>query len=293
MGAVGGGNARLLPTGPGVTAPAVDLVVNCYERTYRDVLAPGRFPEVERQNDRRFERRVALVNNVADRADAERRGRALIEAGEIDELRFVEDHLDAGLAAAALTHADLGEIAYFTDWALAAVVLPGADWMVHWDPELRMERSADWVTPSVELMERDRRVLAANPAWWDPADIARQTSERSGDFALGHGFSDQVFLARRSELARPIYRDRTLARLRYPLAHLGDIFEARVDSHMRRAGRLRATYLPAVYLHDLGIGTAYPARTPWQTALYARNRAISIVLPKLPRALRPATLRLL
>jgi hypothetical protein len=276
-----------------MSAPEVDLVVNCYERTCRDVLAPGTFPEIERQNRFPFARRVALVNNVDDRADAERRGAELIEAGEIDELRFVADHLDAGLAAAELTRADLGEIPYFTDWALAALVLPGADWMVHWDPELRMEQPADWVTPSVELMERDRRVLTANPAWWDPADIARQTGERSGDFALGHGFSDQVFLVRRSEFARPIYRDRTLARLRYPVAHLGDIFEARVDSHMRRVGRLRATYLPAVYLHDVRIGAAYPARTPWQTALYARNRAISIVLPKLPRALRPRTLRLL
>jgi hypothetical protein len=276
-----------------MTAPQVDLVVNCYERTYRDVLAPGTFAEIERQNDFRFTRRVALVNNVEDRGDAERRGAVLTESGEIDELRFVEDHLAAGLVAAGLTRADLGEVAYFTDWALAALVLPGADWMVHWDAELRMERPTDWITPSTALMDSDRRILTANPAWWDPEDIARQTGERIGDFALGHGFSDQVFLVRRSELARPVYRDRTLARLRYPVAHLGDIFEARVDSHMRRANRLRATFLPAVYLHDVRIGTAYPARTPRQTAVYARNRAVATVLPKLPRALRPRTLRLL
>ena len=31
-------------------SPRVDLVVNCFERTYRDVLKAGFFPRIEEQN---------------------------------------------------------------------------------------------------------------------------------------------------------------------------------------------------------------------------------------------------
>lgn len=271
----------------------VDLVVNSYERTYREVLAPGTFARICADNRYPFARRVALVNNVDDRADAEARARALIDAGELDAVEFVADHAERGFAAAGLTPAELGEIAYFTDWALAALVLPGAGWMVHWDAELRLREPCDWIAPSIDLMKRDARIVTANPAWDNEADIARHTCAHVGSFALGHGFSDQVFLVRRRSLARPVYRDRTLARLRFPLAHLGDIFEARVDSHMRRQGLLRATYLPATYVHEIPIGAAYPRRSPRETLLFARNRAIANVLPRIPRALRPRTLRLL
>jgi hypothetical protein len=271
----------------------VDLVVNSYERTYRDVLAEGTFGRICADNPYPFARRVALVNNVADRGDAQARAERLIAAGELDAVEFVADHLERGFAATGLSPGDLGEIPYFTDWALAAVVLPGSDWMVHWDAELRLREPCDWIGPSIELMERDRRVIAANPAWGDDADLARHTGEQAGPFALGHGFSDQVFLARRSQLAQPIYRDRTLARLRYPVAHLGDIFEARLDSHIRRRDLLRATYRPATYVHEIAIGAAYPRRSLRETLLYARNRAVAVTLPKIPRALRPRTLRLL
>lgn len=271
----------------------MDLVVNSYERTYRDVLAPGRFRRICDDNRYPFARRIALVNNVDDREDVRRRAQLLIAAGELDALEFVSDHVEAGLTAAGLTRADLGEIPYFTDWALAAIALPGPDWMVHWDPELQMREPCDWIGPSIELMESDPRVIVANPSWGDLDDLARHTCELAGPFSLGHGFSDQVFLARRSVLARPIYRDRTLARLRYPLAHLGEIFEARLDSHIRRWGLLRATYRPATYTHAVEIGAAYPRRSLVQTVRFARNRAITIALPKIPRALRPRTLKLL
>lgn len=271
----------------------VDLVVNSYERTYRDVLTPGAFRRICADNPYPFARRVALVNNVDDREDVRRRAQRLIAAGELDELEFVSDHVEAGLAVAGLTWADLGEIPYFTDWALAAIALPGPDWMVHWDPELRMREPSDWISPSIALIESDPRVIAANPGWGDLDDLDRHTCERTGAFSLGHGFSDQVFLARRSTLAQPIYQDRTLARLRFPVAHLGDIFEARIDSHIRRRGLLRATYRPATYTHAVEIGAAYPRRSFGQTVRFARNRAITIALPKIPRALRPPTLKLL
>lgn len=268
----------------------VDLVINCYERTYRQVLTAERFAAAVADNVRPFARRTALVNNVDDRADAQRRADALIEAGALDAVFFVEDHLDEALARTGLRREELQPIQYFTDWALVAVCLPGPDWMLHWDAEVRLRAPMDWITPSIELMERDPRVLITNPNW-PPPTIVRNALELTGPFALGHGCSDQVLLGRRSELARPIYGDRTLARVRYPVAHLGDIFEARLDSHMRRRGRLRATHLEAIYEHPVTMGLAYPRRSLRETARYARNRLAFRVLDVSPRALRPFTLK--
>jgi hypothetical protein len=268
----------------------VGLVVNCFERTYRDVLAPGTFARVAHEACFEFSHRTALVNNVVDGADAQRRGRELLAAGEVDEVVFVADRLDDALARTGLTHADLGAVPYFTDWALVAVTMPGPDWMVHCDADLRMERRADWITPSIALMDQDRRVLSANPLW--PGESWKaELVERSGDFALGHGFSDQVFLGRRSDLGRPIYGDRSLASLRFPVAHLGHIFEARLDAHQRRRGRLRATYLPALWTHRSEMGVSYPRRSLRESAGYARNRAITRAIQLTPRGLRPRSLR--
>lgn len=262
--------------------PPVDLVVNCFERSYRTVLARGFFDRIAAQNRRRFESRTALVNNVDDRADAESRGDALVAAGEIDRVVFVDDRIEHALAATGLTRE---ELSWHLDWALAAVTLDAPEWVLHWDADVRLREPADWVGPALELMERDRRVLVANPNW-EIANLASFTSENAGAFALGHGFSDQVFLGRRSELGAPIYGQRCIARWRYPYP---DSFEARVDAHLRHAGRLRATCRDAVYEHPVAMGTSWPARSLGERARAARNDFGIRLLRALPW--RPSHLR--
>jgi hypothetical protein len=269
-------------------APAVDLCVNCYERTYRDVLSPGWFPRLAAEHAHPFERRTAIINNVADRGDAEQRALRLQQAGELDAWFFVEDHIEEALARTRLTRALLGRAPYFLDWGLVLVTVPGPDWLVHCDPEVRMQRPVDWVTPSIELMQRDPRVMVANPRWYAPTPrhdtLARTTFEQAPGFAIGLGFSDQLFLSRRSELAAPIYGERCLATRRYPMANVSRSFEARVDAWMRHHDRLRANFLGAVYVHPDEIGGAYPARRP-------RERLNALLNPLLIAAVRRSPIK--
>jgi hypothetical protein len=257
---------------------SVDLCVNCYERTYRDVLAPGFFPALLADQPGPFERRTAIINNVADRADATRRAVHLADIGELDAWFFVEDHINDALIATGLTPAELGRAPYFTDWGLVLVSVPGPDWLVHCDPEVRMVAPSDWVTPAIELMEADPRVMVANPCWYAPTPrhdtLARTTLENIPGFALGFGFSDQLFLGRRSELAAPIYSQRCLASRRYPMANVGLSFEARVDAWMRHHDRLRANCLNATYAHPDEIGGAYPARRMGEKLGSLLNRSL-------------------
>jgi hypothetical protein len=110
-------------------------------------------------------------------------------------------------------------------------------------------------------IEADPRLVVGNPNWAADGSAEADALCRQGEFAIGYGFSDQVFLARRSELGRPIYRNVAPASWRYPMAHVEPVFEQRVDAWMRRTGRLRATFLPVTYYHpDHGRAT-YPPET--------------------------------
>jgi hypothetical protein len=256
----------------------VDLCVNCYERTYREVLAPGFFAKLAADHARRFTRRTALVNNVLDRGAVERLVLERKAAGELDACFFVEDRIEDALRQTGVASPEIARAPYFTDWGLVLVTAPGPDWLVHCDPEVRLQAPYDWVGPSITLMDADARVMVANPRWYAPTPrhdtLARTTLERSGRFALGLGFSDQLFLCRRSEFAAPIYGQRCVATRRYPMANVSLSFEARVDAWMRHHDRLRANFLDAVYIHPDEIGGAYPSRSPAEKLRSLVNRAL-------------------
>jgi hypothetical protein len=260
----------------------IDLVTNVYERSYRDVLRPGWFPDVESQNRRRLTRKTVLINNVEDRDDAIRRAEALIELGELDTYAFVEDLLPRALDITGLTSRDLGRIARYTDYLLVAVTLKGPAWLLYWDADVHLARPVDWVGPALELMASDQRVLVANPSWTDPT-LESETMEWCGDFAIGQGFSDQMFLVRRHEFAAPIYRQRCAVLCRSPMAHMGALFETRVDAWMRHHGRVRATYTKATYVHPPETaGVSYPAESVMDRMRWYRNQAVMTFIRRSP-----------
>lgn len=238
----------------------VELVINCYERTFREVLAPGYWPSIIAQHRYDFARRTALINNCDDLDLATRMAEALVALGEIDAFHVVAERLDDALRTCGLARRDLGRLPHHSDCALVAVCLPGPPYLLYWDSEVRLVEPVDWISPAIKLLEADHRVLVANPN--SPAsDLERECLEASGDFRLGYGFSDMAWLVRRAELAMPIYRYRCLASWRYPAAHIATVFEARVDAYMRCHRRLRATYLGATFYHPPQEFVRYPARS--------------------------------
>jgi hypothetical protein len=228
-----------------------------------------------------MERRIALIGNVNDKREAQARAERLLGHGEIDAYYFVSDHLDHALKITGLTRRDLGRVPYYTDWALVAVTLPGSPYLLHWDAEVRLQEPTNWIDSALEFMESDKRILVANPNWrWPTLEI--ETLRKVGDFALGYGFSDQLFLVRREDLARPIYSGCCPASLRYPLAHITPIFEQRVDTYMRKNRRLRATYFRATYEHWAKEGNSYPALGWIERVKFLRNRGLIRLLRRCP-----------
>jgi hypothetical protein len=234
----------------------VDFLVNCFERSYKRVLTPGFVTGLAESQQFPFNSITVLVNNVADRADAEERaGRLLVEDSRVTRVSFVADNLMRALRATGLTEHHLRRAPHYTDYALVAVTLDGPDWLLYWDADASLTRSADWLSPTLAAINRDETLVVGNPRFLPEGLPEREALRIDGLFAIGYGFSDQVFLARRSDLARPIYRKFAPASWRYPMANIEPVFEQRIDAWMRRTGRLRATYLPVTYLHaDLGQG---------------------------------------
>lgn len=248
----------------------VDFVVNVYERTYRDVLTPGWFHRTKQPLSFPFARTVVLINNTKDPDDARRRARGLIATGEIDEAHFVSDHLDAALSRVGLRQADLEPVPHFSDCAFVALALAGNPWLVYWDADLVQIRGGDWVTPSLKLLENDPHIAVANPAWHHHLPQA-EAFTTSADFALGYGFSDQVFLCRRDTFLSQRWSGPMMpASYRYPLAPVAPVFEQRVDSWMRRTQKLRATYLLAQVEHKAPQGGNYPRQWPLSTRMKHR-----------------------
>ena len=240
----------------------VDLIVSMYERTYRKVLVPGFFPAIEDQNRRPFANKIAVINNVASPEDAAGLAGRLVVAGEIDRFVFVSGQIDQALEKTGLSNADLGRVANYTNWALVSVCAAQSPWFVIWDSEIGLTEPMNWIDPSIAVLTENDRAFVASPnphPDWLRGSVERKTATLCGDFAFGFGFSDQVFLARTRQFARPIYGEKCLSSLRYPLAHLGSIFEERVDAYMRNHRLWRAIYAPAVYHHpEETIGLGYP-----------------------------------
>lgn len=235
----------------------VDLVINCYERTYRDVLQAGFLGERIAQQEYDFAEVTVLVNNVTDSRDARERADRLVASGVATRVELVAEHFSRALTATGLKARHLGRLPHFTDCCLVAMTLSGPDWVVYWDADATLAEANDWITPTLEYMSSYPDIVVGNPNNW--LGVARaEALSIDGDFAVGFGFSDVAFMARRMDLARPIYRKIAPASWRYPLAHVEPIFEQRVDAWMRRSGRKRATYLPATVRHPETVGVNYP-----------------------------------
>ncbi len=272
------------PTASGQTRPDVELVFNCFERTIGLVTGSPMLAELAAAQSFPFCRRTLLVNNVADVAAWRDRLDALVAAGSVDRWLTVEEALPRALELTGLRPAQIEPRGHWTDFALVAVTLPEAPMVCYCDPEIEMATPGDWVGPALELMARDPRVAVANPRWTDTTEVEERADEVSGEFLVGYGFTDHVFLVRRGEFGRPIYSSRVPmalrcpASLRYPTALDSEIFEQRVDAYMRGHRRMRATHRHVAYHHHGAAGSDYSPRSIRGRAVRWRNRAILKVL---------------
>lgn len=263
---------------------SVDVVVTCYHGNEEQLLQHGGLARIRSWAEPHDVMLTLLLNNVRDHAATAARIAPLLADGRITRALRVDQHADEALARTGTRRRDFGRYLHWSDGPLVALTAPGPDLLLYWDAGAELlPGSRDWITPAADLLDRDDRVLVANPRWADEATVATELDSRTGDVGLGYGFSDQVFMMRRSRaprrLASPIpYWIRSPVSVRYPFTG-AVLFEQLVDVHMRTTGALRATFMGAEYRHGAS-GHAYQPRTLAEKAAFRRNVLIRKALAR-------------
>lgn len=258
--------------------PVVDLCVNTFTRTQDMVLEPGYFDMVAAEHRHDFEHRTLLLNNVTPNAVP--RAQELVERGEITRWLYVENRLGPALRRTHLHRFDFGRHLHISDCVLAAICAEGPDWMMYVDAEARLRNPAHWIPKAIDYMERNPRIIAASPEWEHESGIgntARIEAEYVEDgIAVGYGFSDQTFLARRADLAVPLAHRplwlRAPGMLWHP-SHSGYFLEAIIEGHMRITRRPKATVLGPTTV--IAASTVYHPTGLRERLARKRNRVIS------------------
>jgi hypothetical protein len=257
---------------------SIALVVNTYQKTLDHVFAPGFFDELVRQNERDFDDRILLINNVDDRGRAHELANQRIKEGQISAFLDVPDLLPRAFESTGLQASDLGRLPHYSDHVLVAPFATDAEYLLYWDEGVTLARAVNWVDRSAELLANRPDVFVVSPRQ-DGRDRSRPISETS-EFRFNYGFSDQLFLARTDDLRHPIYKETCPVSLRYPISHVSPVVEQRLDSYMRNHSLCRAFFKDALYLHQ-GTRWYLPSSVPEATR-FVIGRAATVVFTLQP-----------
>lgn len=254
--------------------PTVDIVFNCYERTYSHVLTEQFIIKTVNDNHFEFNNVFVVINNVENHLEVENIAQNLKNRKIIDDFFFVKDYIDEVLSIVKLKMKYLGRIHYYTDWALIISHIAKSDYVLHWDANLKLIKSGDWITPSLKEFEKNPQIFTA-ALYTDIHDEAEElTYEKNNQFFIDFFFSDQLFLVKRKTLLKPIYKYRHICQFIYPQVHIAPTFESMLGGFMFRNNRIRILYKKCTYVHEFG-GLYYAKNSIFEKIMkFLQNRIL-------------------
>jgi hypothetical protein len=243
----------------------VTFATTVWEKDWKHVLLRPDYLRVKQIGNHvfPFAEKLLVINNVKDLAAVKRVASELVEQGVLTRFVVVDELAEKMLPAFGLNRSDfrVGPDAHLyeavnPDWIyynalgpLSAIYACESDYLLYLTGDVRLDKPVDWVAPALEKMEGNPLYQVANPVWNDQYDEAkRESSHKEGKFFVApHGFSDQIFLVKKSPFMQPIYSE-----IRPDSAHFprGDVFEKRVYSAMRNRGWQRLIYRKGSYTHE-------------------------------------------
>jgi len=241
----------------------VDLIFNCYEKTYKEVLDEDFIHWVIKQNKFEFANIFVVINNVKNKEWVKKLAEKTKKAWIISDYFRVEDHIDAALKKSGLKKSDIGKLTHYIDRALVCSEIAKSEYLLHWDSDVYLEKDANWINPCIQEMERNKRILIANP-FWKQYNKGHFWAKKNNEFYYAYRFSDQLYLVRKKDLLQDIYRYDHIYTSIFPLYTIGRTFEARIDSYMRNKDRIRLIYRHTSYTHKAWTGSPYPNYSLWQ-----------------------------
>lgn len=192
----------------------------------------------------------------------------LFQLGLIDTWGVVSDFARITLDQLNISIASFSGGYYYSIAELVGICQCSTKFLLHFSGDsmpLCSEAESRWLTTLIKGLDDHPSWSVANLTWDNKFDEARRDSSVIQEpWAIGYGFSDQMYLLRAAEFKLPIYDEVNVAGSRYP-SYGGNLFEKRVDAYMRNHGRQRATLLTGAYRHK-----NYP-KSKWQSLFWKKN----------------------
>jgi len=244
--------------------PSVSFATSVWEKDWRPVLLDPEYLKVKQIGNHAFPfaEKLLVINNVADPAAVQAAAQAKVREGVLTRYVMAEEIASEALRFFELERADfrMGPDApqyagVNPDWIyynalgpLVSLYASLSPYLLYLTGDVRLDKRVDWIGKAIRRMERSERLKVANLVWNRRYDEAKRESyDREWNFFLAReGFSDQMFLVKRSDFCQPIY-----GKIRPDSEHFprGDVFEKRAFSAMKNRGWERLIYRRGCYTH--------------------------------------------
>jgi hypothetical protein len=245
--------------------PRVTFATNCWERDWRHILLDPLYLSQKQIANHLFpfEEKLLVINNMSDLSAVCQAAQKKVDEGvlsryvvadEIAEelLEFFQlkrEDFCPGPDADQYHNVNMDWIYYNAIGPLAAIYLCQSDYLLYLTGDVRLDEPVEWIDQAIRVMEKKSQFKVANLTWFYRYDEVKRESQskKRNFFVSNRGFSDTMFLVRRSDFRAPIFRE-----IRDDVSHFprGDTFEKRAFSAMKNRGWLRLTYSKGSYVHE-------------------------------------------
>jgi len=242
--------------------PSVTFATCCWEKDWRLILLDPDYLRVKQIENHAFPfvERLLVINNVKDLDAVKKAAQAKVKEGVLSRYIIAEETASETLSFFQLKRSDFRPVkdtfSVNSDWIyynaiapLTAIYACHSDYLLYLTGDVRLDRKIDWIGKALSRMKKNPLYKVANLTWNERYDEAKRESYNRGwnFFAARQGFSDQLFLVKRSDFRQPIYGEIRVDSAHYPR---GDVFEKRVFSYMKNRGWERITYRWGSYNHE-------------------------------------------
>ena len=245
-----------------MSLPTVSFATACWERDWKLILLDPDYLRVRQIGNHcfPFAERILIINNVENLAAVKAAAQTKVDEGVLTRWVVAEEgvlspfHLkrsdfQVGPDAPHYPGVNADWIYYNALAPLSAICACRSDYLLYMTGDVRLDAPVDWIGKALRRMEKNRAIKVANLTWNHNYGEAKAESFRTtwNFYDAKEGFSDQLFLVRRSDFRQPIYGEIRPDSHHFPR---GDVFEKRVFSYMKNRGWIRMTYRRGSYTHE-------------------------------------------
>jgi hypothetical protein len=242
--------------------PSVTFATSCWERDWRTILLDPDYLPLKQINyhDFPFQEKLLIINNVTDLPAVKKAAQVKIDEGILTRFIIADELEDKPLLKVGLTRKDFqasplhptvtADWLYYNALApLSAIYAAESDYLLYLTGDVYLEKPVSWIPKALRLMQKYPNYKVANLTWNENyKEAKRESRKKTKNFFISKiGFSDQLFLIKKTDFCQPIYQE-----LRDDTNHVprGDVFEKRVLSYMKNHGWERITYKKGSYTHE-------------------------------------------